>query len=627
MKKQQSWRKIFLFPFTLTLSLFLFTKCMPIDDNNDDNIGEPQLTFSEEGDISFGEEGGTKTVNLTTNREWSVSKGTDASWVKISPKNGVKGDATITVEVESNKGKPRKCSLIITAASIDRAIIVTQNGKGAPQPEYTTIQEIRNMYAESGMEEWIIEKPLQLKGVVISDRVGANRPSQRDGFIQDSAGDGLAFRVKQSNHSFDLGDELTIDLEGATLLYYGGILQINFSTKAVKVDAKNISVAPKELTIEEILNGAYDGTLVKINGVQFETYEQLNFYEKGIATNRILENCDGDNIIVRTIKYASFKDEALPTGNGGIVGIVSLNNGSWQLLIRNIEDVKEMSNDESTRCISSYITTDKTVVAFDSEGGYEVINIAANVDWTASSNEDWLTIVPESGSNDGLIVVIANKNEGEERKSVITITDGTDSMTVLVSQKAKEATAEEEEEEKEEITDVASDLFFSEYIEGSSNNKYLEIYNGTGATVDLSDYRIELYVNGQAKAKTTEILTGKLNNGEVVVYKHSKATIYDGEATVSTAINFNGNDAIALVKISTEAYVDIFGCIGHDPGKAWTKSSSDFSITTMDKTLVRKPSVRGGVAANPKNGFPTLSSEWIAYPIDTADYLGSHTMD
>ncbi|HKM44918.1 MAG TPA: DUF5689 domain-containing protein, partial [Dysgonamonadaceae bacterium] len=272
MKKQQSWRKIFLFPFTLTLSLFLFTKCMPIDDNNDDNIGEPQLTFSEEGDISFGEEGGTKTVNLTTNREWSVSKGTDASWVKISPKNGVKGDATITVEVESNKGKPRKCSLIITAASIDRAIIVTQNGKGAPQPEYTTIQEIRNMYAESGMEEWIIEKPLQLKGVVISDRVGANRPSQRDGFIQDSAGDGLAFRVKQSNHSFDLGDELTIDLEGATLLYYGGILQINFSTKAVKVDAKNISVAPKELTIEEILNGAYDGTLVKINGVQFETY-------------------------------------------------------------------------------------------------------------------------------------------------------------------------------------------------------------------------------------------------------------------------------------------------------------------------------------------------------------------
>ena len=32
----------------------------------------------------------------------------------------------------------------------------------------------------------------------------------------------------------------------------------------------------------------------------------------------------------------------------------------------------------------------------------------------------------------------------------------------------------------------AVDLFFSEYIEGSSNNKALEIYNGTGSAVDLA---------------------------------------------------------------------------------------------------------------------------------------------
>lgn len=142
----------------------------------------------------------------------------------------------------------------------------------------------------------------------------------------------------------------------------------------------------------------------------------------------------------------------------------------------------------------------------------------------------------------------------------------------------------------------------------------------------MSDYRIELYVNGQTKAKSTENLTGVLNDGEVVVYKHSKATIYDGEATVSTAINFNGNDAIALVKISTEAFVDIFGRIGHDPGKAWV-DTIDFNLTTIDKTLVRKPSVMNGVAINPEEGFPTLGTEWFAYPIDTADYLGSHTTD
>ena len=34
-----------------------------------------------------------------------------------------------------------------------------------------------------------------------------------------------------------------------------------------------------------------------------------------------------------------------------------------------------------------------------------------------------------------------------------------------------------------------SDLFFSEYIEGSSNNKALEIFNGTGASIDLATRR------------------------------------------------------------------------------------------------------------------------------------------
>ena len=45
---------------------------------------------------------------------------------------------------------------------------------------------------------------------------------------------------------------------------------------------------------------------------------------------------------------------------------------------------------------------------------------------------------------------------------------------------------------------AATDLFFSEYIEGSSFNKALEIYNGTGAAVDLSTYSVELYSNGAA---------------------------------------------------------------------------------------------------------------------------------
>ena len=36
-----------------------------------------------------------------------------------------------------------------------------------------------------------------------------------------------------------------------------------------------------------------------------------------------------------------------------------------------------------------------------------------------------------------------------------------------------------------------TELFFSEYVEGSSNNKALEIYNGTGDAIDLADRRLQ----------------------------------------------------------------------------------------------------------------------------------------
>src|SRR5688572_23404630 len=74
-------------------------------------------------------------------------------------------------------------------------------------------------------------------------------------------------------------------------------------------------------------------------------------------------------------------------------------------------------------------------------------------------------------------------------------------------------------------TRAASELFFSEYIEGSSNNKALEIYNGTGAAVDLSasGYNIQMHFNGNAAAGLTVNLTGTVNSGDVYVLAQSAA--------------------------------------------------------------------------------------------------------
>jgi len=117
-------------------------------------------------------------------------------------------------------------------------------------------------------------------------------------------------------------------------------------------------------------------------------------------------------------------------------------------------------------------------------------------------------------------------------------------------------------------------------------------------------------------------LSGTLADQSTIVYKNTSAVIYSGTATVLGAINFNGDDAIALYKISSGDTVDIFGRIGEDPGTAWTSGS----FTTVNKTLVRNANVTSGVTVNPTSGFPTLAIEWTQYNQDDVSYLGSHSM-
>ena len=68
-----------------------------------------------------------------------------------------------------------------------------------------------------------------------------------------------------------------------------------------------------------------------------------------------------------------------------------------------------------------------------------------------------------------------------------------------------------------------TELFFSEYIEGTSNNKALEIFNGTGAPVDLAanGYLIQMFFNGNSAAGVTIGLTGTVAPGDVYVVAQS----------------------------------------------------------------------------------------------------------
>ena len=98
-----------------------------------------------------------------------------------------------------------------------------------------------------------------------------------------------------------------------------------------------------------------------------------------------------------------------------------------------------------------------------------------------------------------------------------------------------------------------TDLFISEYIEGSSFNKAIEIYNGTGGAVDLAAglYTLELYSNGSARSANRWPFPGRIADGDVYVLAHPSADaaiLAEADITNGSVINFNGDDAVVLRK-------------------------------------------------------------------------------
>ena len=158
----------------------------------------------------------------------------------------------------------------------------------------------------------------------------------------------------------------------------------------------------------------------------------------------------------------------------------------------------------------------------------------------------------------------------------------------------------------------AGDLIISGYYEGASNDKALELYNGTGATIDLSKYSLKKQTNGAGNFVVSQNLSGYLLNNQTYVIVNSACKNDDLRAKASvfsdSVAAFNGNDAIALFRDGLQ--IDAVGEVNGGADYIWGEN----------KILKRKSEI-----THPGNHFNL--ADWNEFPYSDLQRIGNHSMD
>lgn len=196
------------------------------------------------------------------------------------------------------------------------------------------------------------------------------------------------------------------------------------------------------------------------------------------------------------------------------------------------------------------------------------------------------------------------------------------------------------------IAQDCSELFISEYVVGSGNNRALELYNPTANSIDLSTYKVGRFRDGSGTPMLLDLsgTIASLSTFVIVIDKQDpNGTGFDEPVDAALAavadifVNpvyvqsnspfyFNGDDAVPLFNgdaSDPSNLKDVVGRIGEDPGTAWSDANGTW--WTTDKTLIRKASVLSGDGNGLDEFLPEV--QWDSLPENTFTELGWHTCD
>tara|TARA_Y200000002_G_scaffold350460_1_gene327816 strand:+ start:4258 stop:5517 length:1260 start_codon:yes stop_codon:yes gene_type:complete len=205
-----------------------------------------------------------------------------------------------------------------------------------------SISDLKDMFTGSAT---VIDSNYSIFGNITCEETNGN--FYKEVFMQDLSG---AIKLKlNASGGLYIGDSIRINIQGITMSEYGELIQL----ENVDVDQQVVKIAtekfidPYEATISQLSLSEDQSRLVKLSDVEFSELGLTYADAVNLSTgSRLLSDCNGNTVSVRTSGYANFADDTLPSGNGSIIGIFTIYNSEKQFVIRDINEVLL----DSSRC-------------------------------------------------------------------------------------------------------------------------------------------------------------------------------------------------------------------------------------------------------------------------------------
>ncbi|WFB64391.1 DUF5689 domain-containing protein [Sphingobacterium sp. WM] len=220
-----------------------------------------------------------------------------------------------------------------------------------------TIKQLKDRFKDI-KDPFFLEEELVIKGVVSANDESGNIYKQI--YIQDGTG-GINIGVEQNSvyATYQVGQEVYVNLKELYILKYGGELQVGLgTTNANRISWQSFkekvqmhswpnpsNVKPRQVSFDKLTDDLVH-QLVEVTDIRFSNGGKKTFSDKDATSNEEIKDKSGKVLIVRTSNYSNFSQDLLPRGTGSLVGILGRFNGAWQLILRTKNDVKEFDGED-----------------------------------------------------------------------------------------------------------------------------------------------------------------------------------------------------------------------------------------------------------------------------------------